>query len=157
MKKHKKGVNLDHEDILAHLAPCGLDCSKCFAYSEGEIKLLSARLKNLLGAFDKYAQRFSKFLPVFANYPTFKILLSHLAQADCRGCRNGDCKYPNCGVTGCPRMKGVDFCFQCGKFPCERTHFDPDLKQRWIQMNVRMKEIGVKAYFDETNGLPRYK
>jgi hypothetical protein len=54
-------------------------------------------------------------------------------------------------------MKGVNFCFQCGKFPCERTHFDPDLKQRWIQMNVRMKEIGVKAYFDETNGLPRYK
>jgi len=54
-------------------------------------------------------------------------------------------------------MKGVDFCFQCDEFPCEKTNFDPDLKRRWFQMNTRMKEIGVEAYFEETKDLPRYK
>jgi hypothetical protein len=54
MKKRKKGVNLDYEEILTHLAPCGLDCSKCFACSEGEIKLVSRILERLLGSFDVY-------------------------------------------------------------------------------------------------------
>ena len=157
MKKRKKGVNLDYEKILTHLAPCGLDCSKCFAYSEGEIKLISRILERFLGSFDIYAETFSKILSVFANYSSFKVLLSYLAQSDYLGCRRGTCKYPNCGVIGCHKMKGVDFCFQCDEFPCEKTNFDSDLKRRWIQMNNRMKEIGVEAYYEETKDLPRYK
>jgi len=150
---------LDYKDILTHLAPCGLDCSKCLAFSEGEIKSLSTRLKHLLGDFDRYAERFSNFLPVFSNYSAFKALLSFLAQGDCLGCRRGNCRYPNCGVAQCQRIKTkeVDFCFQCGEFPCEKSNFDPDLEQRWIQMNRRMKEIGVEAYFEETKDLPRYR
>jgi hypothetical protein len=148
---------LDYEKIKARLAPCGLDCTKCFAFSEGDIKFLSAKLEQLLGSFDGYAGRFSKFLLIFSNYSAFKALLSYLAQGDCLGCRGGTCKYPNCGVIGCHKMKGVDFCFQCDEFPCEKTNFDPDLRRRWIQMNNRMKEIGVEAYYEETKYLPRYK
>ena len=114
-------------------------------------------MERLLGSFDNYAERFSIFLPVFANYSSFKLLLSYLAHGDCLGCRRGTCKYPNCGVIRCYKMKGVDFCFQCNEFPCEKTNFDLDLKRRWIQMNERIKEIGVKAYFEETKDLPRYK
>jgi len=54
-------------------------------------------------------------------------------------------------------MKGVDFCFQCDEFPCEKTSFDPDLKQRWVQMNTRMKEVGVESYFEKTKNLLRYE
>jgi hypothetical protein len=157
MKKRKKGVNLDYEEILTHLAPCGLDCSKCFAYSEGEIKLVSRIVESLLGSFDIYAERFSKFLPVFANYSSFKLLLSYLAHGDCLGCRKGTCKHPDCKIIRCYKIKGVDFCFQCKEFPCGKTNFDPDLKRRWIEMNRRMKEIGIEAYFEETKDLPRYK
>jgi len=148
---------MEYKSILSHLAPCGLNCSKCFAFSEGMIKILSVRLEHLLGAFDRYAERFSKFLPVFANYSSFKVLLSYLAQGDCLGCRRGTCIYPNCGVIGCHKIKSVDFCFQCDEFPCEKTNFDPDLKRRWIQMNNRMKEIGVEDCYEETKDLPRYK
>ena len=148
---------MDYESILTHLAPCGLNCSKCFAFSEGEIKLLSVRLEHLLGSFDRYAQRFSNFLPVFANYPSFKVLLSYLTKGDCLGCRRGTCKYSNCGVIGCHKMKGVDFCFQCDEFPCKKTNFDAELWQRWFQMNTRMKEVGVESYFEETKNLLRYK
>ena len=53
--------------------------------------------------------------------------------------------------------KGVDFCFQCDEFPCEKTNLDSGLKYRWIQMNNQMKEIGIESYFQETADLPRYK
>lgn len=147
------------KDILDVLAPCGLNCVKCFAYYEGEIRLHSTRLQKLLGGFDRYAERFSTFagLTVFRHYPSFKELLSYFARADCRGCRKGTCKYPDCGIIACYRQKNVDFCFQCAEFPCEKSNLDPDLKRRWIQMNRRMKEVGVEAYFEETRDQPRYR
>jgi len=147
---------MDYSEILKTLAPCGLNCVKCASFSEGDIKRHASELKRLLGSFDGYAERFSDFMPAFKNYPAFKELLDHFTQAGCRGCRQGDCKYPNCGVAACYKQKGVDFCFQRNEFPCEKTNFDPNLKQRWLKMNIRMKEIGVKAYFEETRNLPRY-
>jgi hypothetical protein len=147
---------MESRDILQDLAPCGLSCRKCFAYSKGEICRNSQELRKLFGSFDIYAQRFSAFLPQFRNYHYFKELLEYFAKADCDGCRKGTCKYPNCGVAACYQQKGVDFCFQCDEFPCEKTNFDPHLKQRWIQMNKRMKEIGVESYYQETKDLCRY-
>ena len=147
---------MTYDAILAILAPCGLNCAKCQAYSAGEIRKHAAELKRLLGSFDSYAVRFSKFMPTFKNYPPFKELLAHFSEADCKGCRQGDCKYPNCGVSSCYRKKGVDFCFQCNEFPCTKTNFDPDLHTRWLSMNRRMKEVGVEAYFEETRNVSRY-
>ena len=147
---------MEYDEILDFLAPCGLNCRKCLANTEGEIAGHSVELQKLLGNFDIYAERFSNFLPVFENYPSFKEMLSHFAEPNCKGCRQGTCAFPNCGVTECYREKGVDFCFQCDEFPCEKTNFDPHLKARWIKMNNRMKEIGVESYYEETKDLCRY-
>ncbi len=147
---------MSYEQIMKVLAPCGLNCGKCQAFSEGEIRKHAVELKKLLGAFDTYAERFSTFLPVFKNYPAFKDLLNQFSSANCKGCRQGDCKYPNCGVAPCHKEKSVDFCFQCNEFPCNKTNFDPNLHGRWVSMNNRIKEIGVEAYFEETKDLPRY-
>lgn len=143
--------------ILQTLAPCGLNCRKCFAFNEGEIKALSRRLEELLGNFDPYAERFSGFIPVFENYPSFKYLLHFLTKGDCSGCRRGNCKYPDCEVIKCYQNKEVDFCFQCSEFPCNKTNFDPDLKKRWLQMNNEMKSIGIEAFFEKSEKLPRYR
>jgi len=89
-----KEDKMRYRDILKVLAPCGLNCYKCFAYKDGEIRKVSLKLKELMGSFDKYAERFSKFLPVFENYPAFKELLIYLTEGDCKGCREGTCKYP---------------------------------------------------------------
>ena len=147
---------MNYSEIKKILAPCGLNCGKCLAYTEGEIKFHSKKLKDLLGSFNKYAERFSKFMPVFKKYHNFEEILNFFIQNECRGCRSGDCKYPNCGVAVCYKQKGVDFCFQCQDFPCEKTNFDDDLKERWLKMNRRMKEIGVEAYYQESKDLPRY-
>jgi hypothetical protein len=145
-----------YDDILRYLAPCGLSCLKCFAFKDGKIAAHSKHLQQLLGNFDIYAERFSKFLPQFKHYQEFKRLLAYLANPDCTGCRTGTCKYPNCGVVVCYKEKGVDFCFQCSEFPCDKTNFDPHLHDRWVQMNERMNAIGVEAYFEETKDLCRY-
>jgi hypothetical protein len=144
------------QHILDVLAPCGLNCAKCMAFIKGDIKKNANEMKRLLGAFDSYARRFNRFTPVFENYPAFNALLDYFAQAGCQGCRKGECLYPNCGVAACYKRKDVDFCFQCGEFPCEKTNFDPNLKERWIKMNTLMREKGVEAYFAETKDLPRY-
>ncbi|MFO7890825.1 MAG: DUF3795 domain-containing protein [bacterium] len=145
------------KEILETLAPCGLNCRKCFAFSQGEIKRKSRQLEKLLGDFNNYAKRFSEFLPVFYNYPSFKKLLDYFSNGDCSGCRNGMCKFPYCGVIRCYKEKGVDFCFQCEEFPCDKTNFNEDLHRRWIEMNMRMKEIGVESFFEKSKKLPRYK
>ena len=73
-------------------------------------------------------------------------------------CRSQACAvYPDCGVIDCHKKKGVDFCFECDEFPCEKTNFDPDLKRRWIQMNNRAKEIGIEAYCKESMKFSRYR
>ncbi len=147
---------MEYDEILKILAPCGLNCAKCIAFVGGDIKKHSKELKRLLGSFDGYAERFSNFIPVFKKYPSFKELLDYFARAECKGCRQGDCKYPNCGVAKCYKDRNVDFCFQCNEFPCDKSNFDPNLKERWIKMNNLMKEIGAEAYFEETKELPRY-
>ncbi len=148
---------MNYDEIVKVLAPCGLNCRKCMAFIDGDIRKHAEELKRLLGAFDNYARRFSSFDPVFENYPPFRELLDYFVDGDCKGCRSGDCVYPNCGVMPCHRQKRVDFCFQCDEFPCEKTNFDPNLKERWIRTNTLMKEKGVEAYFEETKDLPRYR
>lgn len=145
-----------YNNLLDKLAPCGLNCQKCFAYFKGDIRHHSQQLRELLGSFERYAERFSKFISVFKFYPGFKKSLDYFTEADCKGCRKGTCKYPDCGVINCYKVKRVDFCFQCNEFPCDKTNFDPDLKKRWLYMNTRMKEIGVAAYYEETKNHPRY-
>ena len=145
-----------YQDILKKLAPCGLNCYKCFANSEGAIRDSSLKLQSLLGSFDIYAERFSSFLPIFKKYPSFKALLTYLTEENCLGCRKGSCLYPDCGVRDCYKTKNVDFCFQCDEFPCKKTNFDSHLEKRWKQINNRMKKIGIEAYYKETKDIPRY-
>jgi hypothetical protein len=65
---------MEYHDIVAILAPCGLNCMKCLAYKDGEIRAVSERLLRLLGSFDRYARRFAPFQKVFNGYPQFKEL-----------------------------------------------------------------------------------
>jgi len=147
---------MEYKDILNIISPCGLNCYKCFANAEGGIRKTSIKLQNLLGSFDIYAERFSSFLPIFKEYPSFKALLTFLTEENCPGCRKGSCLYPNCRVKDCYKGKKVDYCFQCDEFPCDKTNFDPHLKRRWIQINTRMKDVGVEAYYQETKDVSRY-
>ena len=150
---------MKYSEILNKLGPCGLNCSKCFAFSDGGIKNLSTELKNNLGNFDIYAQRFVELLdePVFEKYPDFKEMLNHFSNVECKGCRKDECKlFLSCKVKQCSKDHSVDFCFQCAEFPCSKHGFDKHLEKRWLTIQNKMKESGVEKYYNEIIDLPRY-
>jgi hypothetical protein len=145
--------------LKSRLAPCGLHCGKCFAFVDGDIKNYSSKLKESLGEFDNYASRFVSLIdePVFKNYPDFKALLNYFTSVSCKGCRKEKCKiFKDCKVRDCHEEKGVDFCFQCLDFPCNNTGFDQNLQKRSVEINLRMKEIGIEKYYEEIKDKPRY-
>lgn len=150
---------MEYSVILNTLAPCGLNCSKCFAFCNGSIKKLSSELKENLGNFDVYAERFVELLdePVFKKYPDFKEMLNHFTTVECKGCRNDSCKlFTSCKVKQCSKNHKVDFCFQCNEFPCKNHGFDEHLGKRWINIQLKMKKDGVIKYYQEIKDTPRY-
>ena len=149
---------MNYNQVREILAPCGLNCKKCVAYTQGDIAETSQLLVDLLGNFDSYAERYSRFYPVYRDYPAFKTFLEHLSNPQCEGCRNGHCLYEGCEVGNCEKVESgeLDYCFECNEFPCEHPQFHPDLKQRWIERNQRMDEIGVLEYYEEPKTHPRY-
>ncbi len=147
------------EFIKSRLAPCGLHCGKCFAFSEGDISNYSKKLKESLGNFDVYAQRFVELIdePVFSKYPDFKEMLNYFSSVECGGCRKEKCKiFKECKVHECAENKKVDFCYECPDFPCNNTGFDQHLQKRSVTINKRIKEVGVEVYYNEIKDVPRY-
>ncbi len=146
------------EDIKTVLAPCGLNCQKCVAFKQGPIAESSAKLSELLGNFQSYAERYSRFYPEYKNYTAFKELLDYLSKPTCDGCREGHCLFATCGVATCSKIETekVDYCFQCEDFPCDRPQFHEDLDRRWKERNRRMSEIGIRSYYEESKDSPRY-
>ncbi|MDO7787683.1 DUF3795 domain-containing protein [Desulforamulus aquiferis] len=147
---------MNYNDILKHLAPCGLDCNRCAGFEGGEIKELSTRLLELLGNYDRLAKIMSTKTPAFSNFTEFKEILDSFSKGSCGGCRADNCSCPvNCAVRTCFKEKGIDFCFQCQDYPCNKQE-NPMLRQRWLEKNDRMREIGVTSYYEEQRKLPRY-
>ena len=146
-------------DLKHKFGPCGLLCEKCYAFTDGPIRHHAERLKYFLGDFDPYAKRFADLLnePGFEKYSEFKAFLSLLASENCQGCRKQECHlFTNCKVNQCHRVKNADYCFQCSEFPCGNTGFDDNLKQRWLKINARIREIGLEDYYQEIKDKPRY-
>ena len=150
---------MDYEFIKTRLAPCGLHCGKCFAFSDGDISQLSKDLKDNLGNFDVYAERFVNLLnePLFLKYPEFKKMLDYFSSGKCMGCRKEHCVlFKGCNVRDCSEKKQVDFCFQCSEFPCNNTGFDEHLQKRWKSINTKMKEVGVEEYYNKVKDRSNY-
>ncbi len=147
---------MEYQDVVQRLAPCGLDCSRCADYEDGEIKELSFKLKKLLEGYDRLAGIKEKHQPAFKGYNQFQQILNVLTQASCGGCRSDHVKCPvDCHAKTCHKEQKVDFCFQCDEYPCD-DQFDGKLRERWIEKNNRMKEVGVETYFIEQSEKPRY-
>jgi hypothetical protein len=59
----------------------------------------------------------------------FKTILDHFAAGQCITCRKGAPCFEFCAARTCHKEKGVDFCFQCAEFPCDRTATPASLGQ----------------------------
>ena len=147
------------EQIKDCLAPCGLCCETCFAHVNGDIRKYSLKLKEKLGNFQINAKRFETLLdnPIFKKYIDFKEMLDYFASENCKGCRNEQCKlFKDCGVRPCHQEKQIDFCYQCDKFPCNKTNFDAGLYKGLVMINEKIKKIGIENFYEKTRIRPRY-
>ena len=147
---------MDYADAVSRLAPCGLDCSRCADYEHGEISRLSSKLIERLGNYQRLAKMKESAQPIFQSYPQFHEVLGKFAGASCSGCRGDHVLCPTvCSARVCHKENHVDFCFQCGQYPCDKQ-FSGKLRERWLFINDRMKEIGPAAYCEEQADQPRY-
>jgi C_GCAxxG_C_C family probable redox protein len=145
------------EFVRSRLAPCGLLCSTCLAFAHGPIRQSAADLKAALGDnFAVYAERFAAMNPVFGNYAAFAELLDYLASGSCSGCREAGCLFTACAVPACARRHGVDYCFQCGEFPCDSHNMPAPLAGRWQANNEAMRDLGPAPFFFTRHPKPRY-
>lgn len=147
---------MEYEEVLKQLAPCGLDCGRCADYENGEIKHLSSSLIRLLGSYERVAKMKAEARPLFNNYAQFEDILTAFSRASCSGCRgeNVQC-FIICAAKTCHKEKGVDFCFQCDEYPCEKQ-FSSRLRERWRERNDRMKDLGVVQFYCEQKENSRY-
>jgi hypothetical protein len=152
-----EGGAVSYESVVDRLAPCGLDCRRCARCVDGDIVRLARGLKARLLGFETMAARVADHNPVLSEYSGFAAVLDFLGCGDCPGCRaGGTVPMPFCAAHDCYREKGVDFCFQCDEYPCERNNYPENLRQRWRSYNDRMREVGAVAYYLESLDKPRY-
>ena len=149
---------VSYDTVRERIAPCGLNCHKCALHIDSEIKRHSAALAHALGPnFGSYAKRlFTAVDPAFEGYEAFQAILDYLANGSCASCRSGECPFSLCRVRECVVEQGVDFCFQCDLFPCDRSGMSGPLLDRWRTNNETMKEMGAVEYYLKVRDLPRY-
>jgi hypothetical protein len=147
---------MTNPDVLEGIAPCGLVCYTCAAAKCGTIPRQSQQLLQYLEGFDIFAEKLSTYEPRLKKYAEFKEVLEMLGEGSCAGCRDGQAKFPGCGIAPCVKDQGVDFCFECADFPCDKADFEPMLKPKWLKANERMEAIGPEAYLEEAKSKSHY-
>ena len=77
-------------------------------------------------------------------------------QFKCPGCggEGFSAQHPACGILSCCERKGIEFCSDCGKFPCEKYNswgdYDSFITHRnHVADMEKAKRIGIDAYFAE--------
>ena len=145
------------EMVKSQVAPCGLSCGKCVAYVDGPVQAASLQLADALGDnFGEYAKRFEGMNPVFEGYESFRDLLDFFAKGSCTSCRDKGCLFKSCKVTECVKEMGVDYCYECTQFPCEKHGMPDGLAERWQANNEAMQKHGLSAWFTGCRTRPRY-
>lgn len=128
------------ENKKALTAPCGLDCFNCEIFE-----------KNL-------SEHFTEVIHKKLGVPKEDI--------PCKGCREQDGRHyhlPNegCATLNCVKERGLEFCCDCGEFPCAllapmadgAATYPHNLK---VYNLGRIKNIGLERWIEEA-GLIRKK
>lgn len=104
---------MKESDEFILTAPCGIYCGECEAHKAKDDPVLMERMKQVLK---------TEMLP-------------------CPGCRivKGNCPAiaGTCETYTCAVEHAVDFCFECGEFPCARLHPAADRAER-LPHNIKM-------------------
>ncbi|MDI6630882.1 MAG: DUF3795 domain-containing protein [Bacillota bacterium] len=110
------------------IAPCGLDCFNCKLHERNITENARARFSEAM-----------------------KIPPEKLPCKGCRGEKGRPLIFPLCPTYACAERKGIEFCFECGEFPCPRLQPAADGAEKYTH-NIklynlcRMKLVGVDKW-----------
>ena len=118
-------------------APCGLDCFHCEIFEDN----ITEEMKRM------FASKMGK----------------DPEEVACRGCQaEKGCRHLGqpCATLECVDEKGLEFCFECGEFPCVKLQPSREGADRFphnfkVFNLCRMKAVGVDRWAEEEAGLIR--
>jgi hypothetical protein len=120
-------------DKTSLAAPCGLDCFNCEIYEANLTDEFAAFIHQKLGVSKE--------------------------EIPCRGCRQQDGVHyhlpsEGCATLDCVKARGVEFCCDCGEFPCTFLAPVADGAAKYphnmkIYNLCRIKKIGLEAWIAE--------
>ncbi|HVN49542.1 MAG TPA: DUF3795 domain-containing protein [Bacteroidota bacterium] len=123
------------QERLQMVAPCGIDCGICELYTCKENSELYERL-------------------IERGFPKEKI--------PCEGCRGveGNCPVipEKCATYVCVQDKGVQFCYECGEFPCDKLQPSAD-RANVLPHNCKVFNLcviqrdGVEQFTQQSGGI----
>lgn len=120
------------------VAPCGIDCFNCEMFEDNVTKAFQARLS------------------AATQIPEEKIT--------CKGCSDGnrclllEIQGKSCKTLDCVNQKGVDYCFNCDTFPCEKlmplangaSRYPHNMK---VYNLCLMKRLGIDAWAQQASSI----
>lgn len=119
------------------IAPCGLDCFNCEVHESNITEETRAMLAEKLGLEKE--------------------------KVSCRGCRQEKgvrLHFSSCATYDCAAERGVEYCFECPEFPCEKLQPAADGAERYphnikVYNLCRMKLVGVEKWAGEEAAVTR--
>lgn len=158
---------IEMKELLNYVAPCSLLCYTCPAYKDGAISKCASTLYDYFEGYydfndanipDKYRSRLNDF-------KTFYDKLEKYTKRTCVACRNNPCPgsgcIEGCVIPSCTKEHNVNFCGECSDFPCEKAKdffakINDTIVSDWQNGNQRIKEVGIRQYFDEKKDVSHY-
>jgi hypothetical protein len=89
------------------------------------------------------------------DYTEFRKGMAFFSNAEswlvCRGsCKNGDGRH-DCPMRNCCRERGIDICFDCTNFPCEKTTRNEEIVKRAREYKNLGKDKWLRAQGEKAN------
>jgi hypothetical protein len=136
-------------------------CYTCPGFREGAVKEHSAALLRLREGFREFLGRWHSDMTEYDKYIERLQLDSN---PDCPGCRKIDGKgrscVKDCLIPECVKEHGVDFCGECGAFPCDKIGesglYSEAAQKGFREGGTLIKEYGAEGYFQMKKDVSHY-
>jgi len=133
---------MDARTLRDRTAICGIDCFNCDFFHTNVDGFFAGMPPERRGAFEARGMTIEK--------------------ARCLGCRQGGCTILEgpCETKACAEPRGVDFCYECGEFPCRRLQPLAEGAERYphnlkVYNLSAIKNRGIEAWAAEVAGIRR--
>lgn len=157
---------MNREQLLNRVPPCGLMCYTCPGSKHGAIREHAAALHHLYQGMDAFmkARLSAEQMHILEDHSKFMARLQRASSPQCDGCRNNEGNSPSCiegcFIPVCSKAHQVDFCGECGEFPCNRIAqtevFDEGLKSTFVERGNLIKTHGAEQFFEMYKDKPHY-